>query len=306
MKLLITGVAGFIGAKVAEAAIDKGYDVVGIDDLSQGYEISIPKGCEFIKGDLSDQNFVSGLPRDCEVILHLAGQSSGEISFDNPVVDLTKNAISTLSLIKYGINNKVKKIVYASSMSVYGATEDKPIDESYACAPLSCYGVGKLTAENYLKVYQDEMPHTIFRMFNVYGPGQDMSNLRQGMVSIYLAYILKDGHVPVKGEVTRFRDFIYIDDVVNIWLQSVENTDINNKRLNLGTGVKTTVSELLQKIQTVLPGFTWEEVQNTLGDQFGIYADTKKFQTSFGDYSFTSLDAGLLKFVEWLRRNPNC
>ncbi len=305
MKLLITGVAGFIGAKVAEAAIDRGYDVVGIDDLSQGYESSIPKGCEFINGDLSNSIFVTGLPKNCGVILHLAGQSSGEISFDNPVVDLTKNAISTLNLIKYGISNKVKKIVYASSMSVYGATEDKLIDESYVCAPLSCYGVGKLAAENYLRVYQDQIPHIIFRMFNVYGPGQDMSNLRQGMVSIYLAHILNDGHINVKGGVGRFRDFIYIDDVVNIWLRSIENTDLNNKCFNLGTGVRTSVSELLQKIQAVLPGFTWKESQSTLGDQFGIYADTKKFQTFFGDYSFTSLDVGILKFVKWLKRNPN-
>ncbi len=305
MKLLITGVAGFIGAKVAEAALDNGYVVVGVDDLSQGYAGNVPSGCEFIKGNLIDPNFVNSLPKDCEVILHLAGQSSGEISFDNPISDLEKNTISTLNLIKYGISNRIKKMVYASSMSVYGATEDRPIDESYVCAPLSCYGVGKLAAENYLRIYQEQIPHTIFRMFNVYGPGQDMNNLRQGMVSIYLAHILKNGHIPVKGGVTRFRDFIYIDDVVNIWLKSIENNDLNNQCFNLGTGVKTTVLELLQKIQGILPDFTWEEVQNTLGDQFGIYADTKKIKNLLVNYSFTSLDAGLLKFIEWLKKNQN-
>ncbi len=190
-------------------------------------------------------------------------------------------------------------------MSVYGATEDRPIDESYVCTPLSCYGVGKLAAENYLKIYQNQISHTIFRMFNVYGPGQDMNNLRQGMVSIYLAHILKNGNIPVKGGVARFRDFIYIDDVVNIWLQSIENNDLNNKCFNLGTGVRTTVFELLQKIKTTLPDCTWEEIEGTLGDQFGIYADTKKFQTFFGNYSFTSLNVGLLKFVKWLQKNQN-
>ena len=278
---------------------------MGVDDLSQGYASNVPKGCDFINGNLIDPNFVDNLPKDCEVILHLAGQSSGEVSFDNPVLDLEKNTISTLNLIKYGISNKVKKIVYASSMSVYGATEDRPIEESYACTPLSCYGVGKLSAESYLRIYQDQLSHTIFRMFNVYGPGQDMSNLRQGMVSIYLAHIIKTKHVPVKGGVTRFRDFIYIDDVVNIWLQSIENNDFNNKCFNLGTGVKTTVLELLTKIQVVLPDFTWEEVQSTLGDQFGIYADTKKIKNLLVNYSFTSLDVGLLKFVECLQKNQN-
>lgn len=305
MKLLITGIAGFIGSKVAKAALADGYVVVGVDDLSQGYVSNIPKGCNFIKGNLIDPNFVNNLPKDCEIILHLAGQSSGEISFDNPVLDLEKNAISTLNLIKYGINNGVKKIVYASSMSVYGATEDKPIDESYMCAPLSCYGVGKLAAENYLRIYQDQIPYTIFRMFNVYGPGQDMSNLRQGMVSIYLAHILKTNHIPIKGTLTRFRDFIYIDDVVDIWLQSIKNNAFNNKCFNLGAGIRTTVLELLQKIQNIMPPFTWEELPNIHGDQFGIYADTKKIENILGNYSFTSLDIGLLKFIECLKRNQN-
>lgn len=305
MKLLITGVAGFIGAKVAKAAIDCGYAVVGVDDLSQGYASNIPKGCDFIKGNLIDSNFVNNLPKDCEMILHLAGQSSGEISFDNPVLDLEKNTISTLNLIKYGISNKVKKIIYASSMSVYGTTEDKPIDEPYMCAPLSCYGVGKLAAENYLRIYQDQIPYIIFRMFNVYGPGQDMSNLRQGMVSIYLAHILKTNHIPIKGTLTRFRDFIYIDDVVDIWLQSIKNNAFNNKCFNLGTGIRTTVLELLQKIQNIMPPFTWEESRTTLGDQFGIYADTKKIESILGNYSFTLLEVGLSKFVEWLKKNQN-
>ncbi len=302
MKLLVTGVAGFIGSKVAEAALDNDYVVVAVDDLSQGYASSIPRGCEFIKGDLIDPNFVDNLPKDCEVILHLAGQSSGEVSFDNPVLDLEKNTISTINLIKYGISNKVKKIVYASSMSVYGAAEDRPIEESYACTPLSCYGVGKLAAEHYLKIYQDQLPHTIFRMFNVYGPGQDMSNFRQGMVSIYLAHIFKNGHIPVKGSTDRFRDFIYIDDVVNIWLNAIENPCAHNECFNLGTGIRTTISELLEKLQKILPHFTWEEIENTKGDQFGIYAETQKIKKSFGDYFFVGLDDGVSRFVEWLNQ----
>lgn len=304
MKILITGVAGFIGGRLAEEALARGYDVVGVDDLSQGHENNIPKGCSFIKGDLKDQDFVKNIPKDCEIILHLAGQSSGEVSFDNPISDLEKNTISTLNLIQYGILNRVKKIIYASSMSVYGATEDRAIDELYACTPLSCYGAGKLAAEQYLRIYQDQVPYTIFRMFNVYGPGQDMNNLRQGMVSIYLAHILRDGHIPIKGGMERFRDFIYIDDVVNVWLKSIEDDHFKNQCFNLGTGVKTTVFELLQKIKRLLPGFTWEELENTPGDQFGIYADTRKIQALLENCQFISLNEGLLEFVEWLKKNP--
>lgn len=304
MKLLITGIAGFIGSKIASAAIEKGYEVVGVDDLSQGSLNNIPSKAKFIQLDLVKPESINQLPKDVSYILHLAGQSSGEISFDNPVLDLEKNTVATLNLIKFGIQHKIERILYASSMSVYGPVEDAPIDESFNCAPLSCYGVGKLAAENYLKVYENQLPYTIFRMFNVYGPGQDMNNLRQGMVSIYLAHILKNNHIPIKGSLQRYRDFIYIDDVVNIWLNALERHDTKNECFNLGTGVKTKILDLLKKIETILPGFTWQEVEHTLGDQFGIYADTTKIKKFFNKYDFISLDEGLLKFVEWLKKNP--
>ena len=104
-KILITGVAGFIGSKVAERFIDEGFHVYGVDDLSSGKEKNIPKGLEFIKLDLSEGKKFSILPRNCKIILHLAGQSSGEISFDNPILDLKKNTLSTINLINYGVSN---------------------------------------------------------------------------------------------------------------------------------------------------------------------------------------------------------
>lgn len=300
--LLITGVAGFIGAKIAQRSLLSGYKVFGVDDLSRGRIENVPEGVEFVRGDLAQIHTYRNLPKNIDYILHLAGQSSGEISFDDPVADLNKNAISTLNLIQYGIENCVKKIIYASSMSVYGEVEDKPTHEEYPCKPMSCYGVGKLAAENYLKIYQEQLPFVAFRMFNVYGPGQDMSNLRQGMVSIYLACALKNGHIPVKGSLSRFRDFIYIDDVVGLWLQAIENDDVNNQIFNLGTGVKTTVQELLQKIQHHIPHVTWNEIGSTRGDQFGVYADTSKLKCYFSQKSFKDLDDTLDSFIEWAVR----
>ena len=298
-NLLITGVAGFIGSKIAASAIAKGYKVFGVDDLSQGYTSNIPKGVEFLEFDLADPKNINKLPKNMDFILHLAGQSSGEISFDNPVLDLEKNTVSTLNLIKYGIEKKIKKFLYASSMSVYGNVADVPVTEDSACAPLSCYGVGKLAAESYLKVYQDKMPYVIFRMFNVYGPGQDMQNLRQGMVSIYLSYALKNQCIPVKGNLKRFRDFIYIDDVVNLWLQAIENLNIKNKCFNLGTGKKTSVLELLNIIKNYIPNCSWEELEKTPGDQFGVHADISLLENTFIANSFTDIAKGMEKFITW-------
>jgi len=300
-KILITGVAGFIGSNVAARFLREGYAVVGVDDLSNGRIDNVPAGVQFISGDLAQMSTISLIPKDCRKVLHLAGQSSGEISFDDPVADLEKNTVSTLNLIRFGIENRVERLVYASSMSVYGAVEDGPVTESHACSPLSCYGVGKCAAEEYLRVYQYKLPSVSMRMFNVYGPGQDMSNLRQGMVSIYLAQALSSGRVEVKGSINRFRDFIFIDDVVEAWFRAAIYSSAIGQTLNIGTGVKTTVGTLLQKICELVPGSDYFVKGTTPGDQSGIFSDSANMKTYLGMNSFTSLDTGLKKFVDWAR-----
>jgi UDP-glucose 4-epimerase len=300
-KILITGVAGFIGSHVASRFLQEGYAVVGVDDFSSGRAENVPAGLEFIEGDLSQRSTIARLPTDCLKILHLAGQSSGEISFDDPVADLEKNTVSTLNLIRYGIENSAERFLYASSMSVYGAVEDEPISESRVCRPLSCYGVGKYASEGYLRVYQSRLPSVILRMFNVYGPGQDLRNLRQGMVSIFLAQALASGRVEVKGGVDRFRDIIYIDDVVEAWFRAATVKQAVGRTLNVGTGVKTTVGRLLERICELVPEASFYVQGATPGDQSGIYANISGLRETLGIDTFTTLDAGLLKFVEWAK-----
>lgn len=305
-KVLVTGVAGFIGSYVASRFLQEGYAVVGVDDLSGGHINNVPAGLEFIQGDLAKASTIALIPRDCRKILHLAGQSSGEISFDDPVADLEKNAVSTLNLIRYGIENQVERMVYASSMSVYGAVENEPISESHACRPLSCYGVGKHTAEEYLRVYQNKLPFVALRMFNVYGPGQDMSNLRQGMVSIYLAQALANGKIEVKGSIDRFRDFIYIEDVVEAWFRAATYPSALGQTLNVGTGVRTTVGTLLEQVCELVPGSSYFVQGATPGDQSGIYANVLAFGSCLGLNSFTPLNIGLQKFVDWAHSSKKC
>ncbi len=300
--VLVTGVAGFIGSRVACRFRDEGHRVVGIDDLSGGEAANVPAGIEFLQSDLSSATATAQIPRGCKLILHLAGQSSGEISFDDPAIDLAKNTVSTLNLIRYGLENRAARLVYASSMSVYGAVEDGPVEESRRCTPLSCYGVGKLAAEGYLRVYASVLPGVVLRMFNVYGPGQNMQNLRQGMVSIYLAQALASGSVEVKGSLERFRDFIYIDDVVEAWWRAATYASAAGQTLNVGTGVRTTVATLLQRICALVPGASYFVRGTTPGDQSGIYASTRKLTECLGLARFTQLDEGLARFVEWARR----
>ncbi len=300
-KILITGVAGFIGSHVARRFIREGYDVVGVDDLSTGIVENVPKELEFIKGDLAQASTIIRIPKGCSKILHLAGQSSGEISFDDPVSDLEKNTVSTLNLIRYGMNNQIERLVYASSMSVYGAVENAPIAEDHNCTPLSCYGVGKYATEGYLRVYKDKLPSVAMRMFNVYGPGQDMSNLRQGMVSIYLAQALAIGKIEVKGGTERFRDFIYIDDVVEAWFRAATYDSAIGQTINVGTGVKTTVGALLEQIVQMVSGSSYFVSSATPGDQSGIFADTTNIKKYLGMHAFVPLVDGLKEFADWAK-----
>jgi UDP-glucose 4-epimerase len=298
-KILVTGVAGFIGSNVASRFIQEGYSVVGVDDLSNGRLDNVPAGLEFIKGDLAQPSTIALIPTDCRKVLHLAGQSSGEISFDDPVSDLEKNTVTMLNLIRYGIENRVERLVYASSMSVYGQVDNQPIAESHACSPLSCYGVGKYAAEGYLRVYQNKLHSVSMRMFNVYGPGQDMHNLRQGMVSIYLAQALTKGSIKVKGSTDRFRDFIFIDDVVDAWFRAASYPSAIGQTLNIGTGIRTTVGTLLQQICDLVPGSNYFVQGITPGDQNGIFADPTNLKSCLDMNSFTPLKSGLKKFVDW-------
>lgn len=298
-KVLVTGVAGFIGSHVARKLMEDGISVVGVDDLSSGKRPNIPAGVDFIQGDLSDPGVMNELPAGVKQILHLAGQSSGEISFDDPVLDLKKNVVSTLNLIAWGIRCGCKRFIYASSMSVYGHHDDSPAQETDPCAPLSCYGTGKLAAEHYLRVYSKQLPFVSLRMFNVYGPGQDMENMRQGMVSIFLKMAATRGIIHVRGSLERYRDFICIDDVAEIWRRAVQLDENQSYVLNVGTGIKTTVQDLLNHIRLLLPGIKVFTEGMTPGDQHGIYADTTELQKVLGITSFTFLDTGLKTFAAW-------
>jgi len=302
MTVIVTGVGGFIGAHVARRFASDGHLVIGVDDFSSGYRENVPEGIEFVEGDLAQPATIARLPARCDLILHLAGQSSGEISFDDPVSDLHKNVISTLALIRYGIKSGARRFVYASSMSIYGAVPDAPVVESEASQPLSCYGVGKLAAEGYLRVHATYLPWVALRMFNVYGPGQDMRNLRQGMVSIFLAQALDTGRVEVKGSLARFRDFIYIDDVAEAWHRAATRQEAVNRAINVGTGQRTTVEQLLTELATQVPGMRWRVEGSTPGDQSGVYADISQLRARLGLDSFTGLTAGLRRFVPWARQ----
>lgn len=296
---IVTGVAGFIGSRLASRLVADGFTVIGVDDLSSGSLRNIPHEVDLINFNLAEKNKFRLLPRRCDYILHLAGQSSGEISFDNPKLDLEKNVVSTLNLIEYGLETSASKLVYASSMAVYGSCLDRSASENDFCLPLSCYGAGKLASENYLRIFSQKMSSISLRMFNVYGPGQDLTNLRQGMVSIFIAQALENGRVLVKGSLDRYRDFIHVDDVVEAWVRAALCSREVTGAINVGTGVRTSVGELLEKICRFLPGITYECEGYTAGDQHGVYANLFRLKTELGYTPKVQLSEGIEDFIRW-------
>ena len=294
---LVTGVAGFIGAAVAAALMKAGHEVVGLDNLSTGFRENVPQGVLFFEGNCQDSRMYSEvLPsKKYDAIFHIAGQSSGEVSFDDPVYDLRTNTESTLLLLRFAQSVNCRRFIYASSMSVYGPKPDEPVSEDSPTFPASFYGVGKLASEHYLRLYEEfGIRSTSLRLFNVYGPGQNMANLRQGMVSIFMSMMLKDKHIHVKGSPNRYRDFVYIDDVVAAFLACLDNPGSSGKAINIGGSGKVLVGDLVEKL-IALPfePVTVEYSGCTPGDIHGIHADCTLAARLLGYEAEVYLEEGL-------------
>ena len=309
MKYLVTGGAGFIGASVCARLLRDGNEVVTIDDLSTGKVENLPADVEFIEGDVADPSLLSALAdTPFDAIIHLAGQSSGEISFDDPVRDISSNTISTLRLLEFAKQTNVKKVIYASTMSVYGQNGDQEqFSETDAPQPQSFYAVGKLASENYLQIYCKtyDISFVALRYFNVYGPGQNMDNMKQGMMSIFMRQILDEASssIIVKGDLGRFRDFSYIDDVVDVTVEAIHNERFDNQIINVGSGTKTTVADLISHLKQASGSSKAVEVlTGTPGDQFGIYADTSKLDKVMMR-QLTPMAEGVRRMLDWAKHH---
>jgi UDP-glucose 4-epimerase len=300
---LVTGVAGFIGAAVAEILLERGHELVGLDNLSTGRRERTPAGVLFFQGDCQDERLYADiLPRrPYDAILHIAGQSSGEISFDDPVYDLRTNTESTLRLLRFALAVGCRRFLYASSMSVYGNPETPVVTEDAPTRPQSFYGVGKLASEHYLRLYEEYgIRSTALRLFNVYGEGQNMDNMRQGMVSIYLAMMARDGRILVKGSPYRFRDFVHIRDAAGAFPACLDHPESAGKALNIGGSGRVHVRELVDKLRALAPGpVEVEYADGTPGDVFGIAADCSLAAACLGYAPRISLDQGLARMYAW-------
>lgn len=302
---LVTGIAGFIGSALADKLINLGNIVYGIDNLSTGNISNVPNKAIFKQGDLSNRDSLDFFKnKNIKIIFHLAAQSGGMTSFDSPSTDLNSNTLSTIYLLDFAKENLVEKFIYASSMAVYGDQNQNPVDELGNINPKTFYGISKFSSELYLKAYNEiyGLKTTSLRLNNVYGPGQDLANLRQGMVSIFISQAITHNKIIVRGAEDRFRDFVFIDDVVDAFIKTANYSSEHFDVFNVATNKKTTVRELINHITTLVPNKILVDYQinnPTIGDQFGIYCNYDKLNKQMNWEPKTQLPSGLKTTINW-------
>jgi len=249
LKILVTGGAGFIGSNIADEYIKKGYDVTVIDDLSTGKFENLNEDAKFYKISLESPDLEKIFIKEkFDIINHHAAQIDVRHSVKNPVFDAKINVLGSLNLLTLAHKYNIKKIIYASTGgAIYGEPEYLPCDEKHPVRPLCPYGISKHTFEHYLEYYYDlyKLDYTVLRYANVYGPRQDPLG-EAGVVAIFTNIILKDKEPIIYGDGLQTRDFVYIKDVVNANILSIEKG--NNDIFNISTGIETSVNRIFQYI----------------------------------------------------------
>lgn len=302
-SILVTGGAGFIGSKLVENLLQKNQSIIVLDNLSTGKIENINSKSIFYRGDVADKEIIDLIFSKYSIskVFHIAGQSSGEISFENPIYDLKSNTLSTLLLLEACKNYGCNSFIFASTMSIYGDSEKEFVDEDTPPSPKSFYAIGKNASEQYMKIYSKfGIRCTALRLFNVYGPGQNMENMKQGMLSIYLSQAIHNKEIIVKGSGERFRDFVYIDDVVQAFIRSTELKHGFNV-YNISSGRKTFVKDLANKISKLTGSIPINYTNGTPGDTFGIVGNSESFTKSTGWRAITDLDNGLKTMLMWAK-----
>ena len=248
MKYVITGGAGFIGNHIAKKLVQRGDDVIVIDDLNTGKEEnleSIIEKINFVKGSILDIELLDKLTKDVKGVFHQAALASVQDSFYKPDEYHNVNVNGTENILKLAKKNNFK-VVYASSSSVYGDPTRIPIKESDEKNPINPYAETKLKKEE-LAIKYSKMGVSVIglRYFNVFGKGQ--SKEYAGVLKLFLERIRDKLSPKINGDGTQFRDFVYVGDVVNANIMSMDS-DINHEFFNVGTNTSITILDLAKTI----------------------------------------------------------
>ncbi len=304
-KVLITGGFGFVGSRLVRQLRSKGLEVAVLEHPAAAAPLDIGD-VEVLRADMTEEASLAAAPlAGVDAVLHLAAQSSGQGSFSIPAIDVKLNVLGTVNVINWCLANNVDRMLFASSFVVYGDhPEREALDETTPCRPKSVYAGNKLAAEHLLATYAQPkgIRWNALRMFNVYGPGQDITKPDQGVVGIFMNMLRQKDSVQVKGRLDRFRDLICIDDVIQGWDRCLHGTAYN-EAFNLGTGEKTTYEVLIHALADVMgkrKRLRIEELPGMPGDMQGCIADIGRIRGQLGYAPAVKLADGLKAMWRWV------
>ena len=318
MKTLVTGGAGFIGSHIVDLLVQKGHQVVIVDNLSTGKKENINKKAKFYFVDIREEREVKDIfkKEKPEAVFHLAAQTSTQASIREPLFDAQVNVLGTLNLIEsflelYYKKKKTKgaprpKFIFTSSGGVlYGEADIFPTPESHPLRPISPYGISKLTGENYLRYYFRSfgLNFISLRYSNVYGPRQDEKG-EAGVVAIFTGRILQGKPCIIYGDGNQTRDYIYVKDVARanaVFLEKeTKNWQEEERFLNVGIQKETSVNELYQILSTIIKkevSLVYKPARQ--GDVYRSVLDISKIKEATGWNPQYPLEKGIKETITW-------
>jgi UDP-glucose 4-epimerase len=257
MKVLVTGGAGFIGSHVAERLLQAGHAVRVLDNFSSGRRENIlgfADELEVVEGDIQSYERAHTAVQGCDVVIHEAALPSVPRSIQDPLTSNASNVIGTLNVLLAARDSGVRRVVYASSSSVYGAGKTLPKSEDLAVMPISPYAVAKLAGEGYCRSFWEVygLETVALRYFNVYGVRQDPLSQYASVIPRFVDAMLAGDAPVVYGDGSQTRDFTYVDDVVAGTLLAVEAEGVAGKVFNIAAGEEVSVNRLLDVLREII------------------------------------------------------
>lgn len=296
MKILITGGLGKIGSCLC-SKLSQTHDIIIMDNFSNNSGIT--NCADVIEGDVRDRKIIYTIINEVDIVVHMAAQISVNKSIDSPLYDADNNINGTLNILEASRKADIKRFIYISSAAVYGKPIYLPIDEKHPTNPMSPYGLSKLTGERYSMLYHDlyNLPVTCLRLFNIFG-FQNSNDSYSGVITKFINRVKNNENPIIFGDGNQIRDFIYVDDVINIISETIENKNTIGEILNVGTGNPTKIVDLSNVIikifnKRLIPEFSPPRV----GDIKESYADITKMKNILKYGSKCSLEQGLTSLI---------
>lgn len=305
MKYLVTGGAGFIGSNIVKVLLRRDEQVRVLDNFSTGkrenlYSFRNHRNFKLVEGDLRSFHIVRNAVKDVDYILHQGALPSVPRSINDPITTNDVNILGTLNILEAAKEFGVKRVVYASSSSVYGNSEKLPKIEDMPVAPLSPYAISKYTAERYCQIYYKiyGLETICLRYFNIFGPGQDPTSQYSAVIPKFVKLMKEDKQPVIYGDGTQSRDFTYVDNVVEANLLACTAKNVAGEVFNIACGKRYTVLQLAEIINKILgknidPVFEKERV----GDIKHSQAKIEKAKKMLGFKVVCGFEKGLRKLI---------